>query len=95
MNLYNEIKKHFPKMAIFLSLKSLKEFLECDYEHLCFYHFGCGTWIRNELLQENQPLYDAFLSCGISQKDDMSFLMIQLFYVYLKPKYNQKFYGKK
>lgn len=82
-------------MTEILSKKSLKEFLECDYENLYFYHFGFGTWIRNELLQENQPLYHAFLSCGISQKDDMSFLMIRLFYVYLKPKYNQKFHEKK
>lgn len=56
MNLYNEIKKQFPKMAAFLSPKLLKEFLACDFENLYFYHFGFGTWIRNELLQENEPL---------------------------------------
>lgn len=79
-------------MKAFLSPESLKDFLESDYEKLYLYHYGFGTWIRNELLQENSPLYHNFISCGIFHKDDMSFLMLQLFYIYLKPKYRRQFH---
>lgn len=91
MDLYDEIKTQFPKMADCLPPKEMKKFLECDYKKLALYHLGLGTWIRNNLLQKNSSLFNTFLSCGISEKDDMSSLMIRLFYIYLKPKYNEKF----
>lgn len=83
MDLYNEIKKVFPKLKIFFSAKELDEFLKCNYEELYVYHFGFGTWIRNTILKDSS-LYHAFLACGIFQADDMSALLIQLFYIYLK-----------
>lgn len=78
-------------MAGFFSPKKMKTFLSCDYKKLYLYHFGFGTWIRNNILQNGTPLFSAFLSCNISEKDDMSFLMIQLFYIYLKPTYIKRF----
>ena len=83
VDLYNEIKKVFPKLKNFFSAKELDEFLKCNYEELYVYHFGFGTWIRNTILKDSS-LYHAFLACGISQADDMSALIIQLFYIYLK-----------
>ena len=83
VDLYNEIKKVFPKLKNFFSAKELKKFLRCNYEELYVYHFGFGTWIRNTILKDSS-LYHAFLACGISQADDMSALIIQLFYIYLK-----------
>lgn len=83
VDLYDEIKKVFPKLKKFFSAKELDEFLKCNYEELYLYHFGFGTWIRNTILK-NSSLYHTFLACGISQADDMSTLIIQLFYIYLK-----------
>ena len=83
VDLYNEIKKVFPKLKNFFSVKELDEFLKCNCEELYVYHFGFGTWIRNTILKDSS-LYHAFRARGISQADDMSTLLIQLFYIYLK-----------
>ena len=90
MNLFSEIKKQFPKMATQFTAKTIKQFINAKYEDLYLYHFGFGTWIRNHLLDDNSSLYQCFLDYGFSQKDAMSSLMIQLFYIHMKSHTKQK-----
>ena len=60
--------------------QTLEEFLNCDYDQLYLYHFTLGIRIRNDILKKNSILYNLFYEQGVTCKDDMSFLMIQLFY---------------
>ncbi len=74
---YQEIEKA-------LSKKDLKELQLCPYNELISYHFGLGMWIRNTLLQEEAPLFQAFIDCNVLQKDDMSDFLLKSFYLYLQ-----------
>ncbi len=56
----------------------------CDYENLCVYHHTLGGWIRREFLGKGTKLYVLFIQGGISQTDEMSMLIIELFYIYAK-----------
>lgn len=87
MKLCGEIKKSFPKIEKLFSEKELKEFINCDPGDLSLYHFGLGTWIRNELLKDGSLLTAAFLRDGVSQKDDMSQRLMELFHLYARGKY--------
>lgn len=74
-------------MEKLFSKNDLDVFMRCNYNELQQYHFGFGLWIRNHLLRENDELYLHFLNCGITQKDDMSSLILRLFYIYVRTKY--------
>lgn len=89
MTLYKEIEKTFSALELLFQETALREFLSCKYNNLVLYHFSLGIWIRNNLLQEKDALYHLFLESGIEEKDDMSCLIIQLFYLYLKAKYQK------
>lgn len=81
MKLTAEIEKSFPDMVRFFDKNTLREFVSCSYSELHFYHFGFGTWIRSVILQKNAMLRESFIKSGITQEDDMSSLMITLFYI--------------
>lgn len=85
LELFTEIEKVLPEIESLFGIKSLHEFLECPYNDLSRYHFSLGMWIRNQLLQQGNLLM-AFRNGGIIQKDDMSILILQLFYVYIRTK---------
>lgn len=78
------IQQHFPEIEALFSEKSMDEFLSCAFENLYFYHFGLGTYIRNSLLKEGGGLLELFLQCGLHEKDEMSHLIIELFYLHEK-----------
>ncbi len=84
--LLEEIKKTLPIMEQSLSLKEMNQFSSGKYEELICYHYGWGMWIRNELLKNSTVLYHEFCRAGILNRDDMSDLLIKLFYLYLKEK---------
>ena len=86
MKIINEIKKNFPNIEKLFNQKTLKEFIKCPYNDLTLYHFSLGIWIRNNLLKDEDVLYKMFNDSGITQKDDMSFFIINLFYIYLHTK---------
>ena len=86
MELLSEIKKSFPTIEKLFDESSWNKFMDTDYSNLSGYHFGLGTWIRNHILAENSNLLHLFLCVGINQKDDMSALIIQLFYIDKKSK---------
>ena len=72
----------FEKIEAFLAPKGIKAFQELEYEDLYQCHFSpLGLWIRNHLLKSSDALYQMFHQAGLIQKDDMSTLLIQLFYI--------------
>ena len=82
--LYEEIKKNFPEIEKLFTQKELAEFKNSVKDDLCLYHFGLGTWLRNNLLQpENNKLYLLFIQNGVTNPDDMSEFIINEFYNYL------------
>ncbi len=78
MKLAREIEKTFPQIEKLFDKASLDDFSKCDYIDLPMYHFGLGTSIRNS------EIFKVFVNHGITQKDDMSSLLIHLFYAYNK-----------
>ena len=87
MDLLDDIKKEFPSIEEKLSEETIQQLIECDYDNLHLYHFGLGMWIRNNLLTDKSRLFMFFRLNGIDSLDDMSMLMIQLFYFYMRDKY--------
>jgi len=83
MKLYKEIEKSFPIIEKLFSEKDLLEFKNSLIFDLCLYHFGLGTWIRNNLLYKESVLYNLFLENGIENPDDMSCFIIRHFYYYI------------
>ena len=45
-----------------------------------------GMYISNHFLGEKHKLYQLFAKAGAAEKDEISFLLIQLFWVYLRLK---------
>ena len=84
MELFTEVEKVLPEIDRFLTGPERAELLQCAYAKLFLYHFGLGTRIRAELLKEESSLYRLFSRCGVTQRDDMSALLIRLFYLAAK-----------
>lgn len=89
MDIYIEIEKYFPIIEKQLTKAEIEEFINCDYNDLILYHISIGRWIRNRILKENSTIYKLFKMNGAANKDDMSQLIIKLFYIHLKNKYKQ------
>ncbi len=86
MDLFNELEKNFNLMEVALGNEGLETFISYDFDNLFCFHFTLGLAIRNEILQKDSALLTLFNNAGIRSKDDMSALMINLFYIY---KHNQ------
>lgn len=87
MKLYKEIEKSFPKIEKLFYTEDLLEFKNASKEQLYFYHFGIGTWIRNTLLYPKESiLHLLFLKRGITDEDDMSYIIIKQFHQYIQEK---------
>ena len=67
-------------METYFTAESLAAFLGCNYDHLYYYHYSFGKWIRNNILLEGK-LLKMFQQFGITQKDDCSDFLISLFYI--------------
>ncbi len=86
MRLLCEIENSFALIERYFNKKTIKEFFACDYKNLHLYHFGFGTWIRNTILSRNSSLRELFRQAGIMDEDDMSSLIITLFYIAIRTK---------
>ena len=64
----------------------LKQLLESDYRELYRYHYRIGMFIRNTVLHDEEPLFKLFIQYGVTEKDDMSDLIIRLLYLYEQEK---------
>ena len=83
MNLEKEFEVIYDWLDDLLSDEEKKKMLSHDVEELYIYHFGLGTWIRNNILTEKSEVYKFFIKMGVSHKDDMSMEIIEGFYGYL------------
>ena len=83
MNLEKEFEVIYDWLDDLLSDEEKKKMLSHDVEELYIYHFGLGTWIRNNVLTEKSEVYKIFIKMGVSNKDDMSMETIEGFYGYL------------
>ena len=83
---FSTIEEVFPEIEKQFDKQTLGEFLACDFRNLNKYHFGLGLWIRNHLLVENKELKTLFVSGGVTSYDDISALIIRLFYIYVRNK---------
>ena len=84
MKFYRELEKSFSEIEKIFDEISMFNFINSNYNDLCLYHFGLGTFIRNNILQEKSEIYKIFLQSGIKDKDEISSIIIKLFYFYKK-----------
>ena len=71
------LEKILPKAVV-------RDLEKCHYEELVFYHFTLGEYFRSVILDEKGDLYRWFYyDLEIHKKDDMSDLMLKMFYLYL------------
>ena len=82
MDFFLYLKPYCAQIKAKLGKDSFNRFLQCSYADVCVtYHFGLGVWIRNELLRPEDELYRFFVSAGVTDKDDMSALLITCLYL--------------
>ena len=84
--MFSIISSVFPELEKKFDEQTLEDFVSCEYKDLNRYHFGLGLWIRNHLLRENDELKSLFTRGGITSNDEISSLIIRLFYVYERNK---------
>ena len=61
MKLYKEIENSFPTIKKFFTKEDLLEFKNTKIADLCFYHFGLGSWIRENLLCSKENVLYSFI----------------------------------
>ena len=61
ITIFNEIEKQF-------SQSDLIVFISEDYNNLYDYHFGLGTWIRNNILNDNKKSCPIFIALVLTIK---------------------------
>ncbi|MBP3434707.1 MAG: hypothetical protein J6K62_00025 [Clostridia bacterium] len=86
MNLKEEIVKAVQLLDETLSREQKEAFMNQKYDDIYTNHFGLGMWIRNHMLQPDSSLYKVLNSVGMHQTDDMSDLLLRLFYIHLHTK---------
>lgn len=84
--IYPIIKSYFDEMERMFSTDTMEEFLSQKHKDMFLYHMGFGSWIRENILQNNIKLQIAFEEEGINHIDDMSNFIIQVFYFYMHNK---------
>ncbi len=84
MDWSQEFSHCFLQMEQQLGVEGINRFLASPYAKLYRFHFGFGIWVRNCLLTEGSPLLCFFEAGGVEEKDEMSDLLLKLFYLYQK-----------
>lgn len=82
-NLNESINELYPILELTFSSEDLLKFKNLNKSRLYLYHYGLGMWIRNNLLNEKEKLYQLFIENNIIHKDKMSSKIIELFHEYL------------
>ena len=83
--LFEELNKAVLYLNETLPHKTKTIIMQSEYNNLISYHFSIGIFIRTNLL-DNTTLYHLLKSKGMKNKDDMSILILQLFYLYINNK---------
>lgn len=89
MNLNELLLKAFEHMESVLPALLLSCFVNTEYMNLSQFRAGLGTWINRYELCKGAPLTDAFNELGITDKDEIVFIILKQFYLYLKDKEEQ------
>lgn len=63
-----------------------RQFISKPYSMLAQYHFSVGMLIRNTFFNDSGRLYLMLKNSGIENPDDMSDLILHLFYIHLHTK---------
>ena len=90
MNFFEELQKSLVKLENELEPKALRQILEMNYSDIYLCHYGLGMCIRNNLLQEGSSLYQLFKECGMDDRDDISCILTEIFFVYIRTKYKEQ-----
>ena len=86
MKLNKEIKELYCLMEDILDYDRIKEFIKRDVDDIWLNDFGLTLWVRNNVLGDSNTIYRNFVRSGITNKDVMSYELIEGFYWYLKLK---------
>ena len=86
MNILDELEKVFLYIEYYMDSNSMEKFINCEYKDIYQFDFLFGLWIRNNLLVEGGKLLNIFKLVGITQIEDMSDLIMRLYYIYIKNK---------
>lgn len=81
--MFKEAEKLFKILKRKIKAETLENFKICPLEQLNNYHFNLGLMIRNDYLTEDSKLYKWLREIGFENRDEMSSLLIKLFYIYL------------
>ncbi|MBO5359765.1 MAG: hypothetical protein J6B25_02860 [Clostridia bacterium] len=73
-------------MESILDDNEINEFLKYGADEIWKNHFGIGLWLRNNVLTGNNSIYRNFIRRGLTDKDEMSAILTEGFYWYLKSK---------
>lgn len=84
MDIFQIIKAFLSETEKMLPVEDQNALVHTHYNELDQYHFGLGTWMRNQLLKDESGLYQLMKNAGIKQTDEMSYLLIRLLYLHLK-----------
>ena len=88
MNILDELEKVFLYIEYYMDSNSMEKLINCEYKDIYQFDFNIGLWIRNNLLVEGGKLLNIFKLVGITQIEDMSDLIMRLYYIYIKNKKN-------
>lgn len=86
MKLFKEIKKCLKNLDKNMGMEAKQSLMEMKFSDLYWCHFGLGLALRNNLLTEDSPLFIQFRKNGVDHPDDMSAVLVELYYLYLKNK---------
>ena len=83
---FNRLKSTFSKIERITEKEEIEKLLNEDYEKIHQCSSVVKTKINNEILAEYDLIYKLLHKCGINNKEEMSSLIIKLFYIYEKTK---------
>ncbi|NLF28609.1 MAG: hypothetical protein GX592_11990 [Clostridiales bacterium] len=81
MRLCDVIEKSFSDLEKLFDSESLRNLVHGDYGDLGVHHLFLGGWIRDNLLREDSDICAVFRKGGVSNREDMSLLLLELFYI--------------
>ena len=86
MKLDKRIKELYSLMEDILDYDRIKEFIKHDEDDIWSNDFGLTLWVRDNVLVDSNTICRDFIHSGITNKDEMSYELIDGFYWYLKTK---------
>lgn len=72
-----------PRLLEVMNDEVTQEFMEMKRKDVINFHFGFGLWIRNNMLYNDDELFDTFMAAGYMDADDMSMYILEQLYDYL------------